>query len=736
MSTILCSVSSSTPLAIPYLILKRLAIACVVCLASLSATGQDKIKMNIDGKEAFTFDSSRIEVLNNEGNLFIGWKAGQFAIPSPDIYSTIGRWNTFLGQEAGSANTTGGQNTFVGSEAGRDVTHGMENTFIGYHAGRVDTAGSYNTMIGAVSGWFNRTGQLNTFVGRASGLSNVAGNGNTFVGGQAGWENTSGNGNTFIGVNAGFANTTDSLSVCIGYRAGESLNRSQALMIDNSATSSPLIYGEFDNDLLRVNGELQVGTAYKFPAIAGSNGQIMRTDGSGQLSWQDDAVDDADANPLNELVDSLKFSFPFLELYEGGMPAQLLDLSTLYEDADADPTNELQSLFTSNDSIIIIDGNKIKIPPALLMKDYDDDTKVELLEGATDSIQFTVDNTMVMEVDVQDGVEVNGPLTTTGIIRSDIRMRVGGSNFGDQLISISNQEINALEWVMSGADVRDLWLQTADWFGDHGDVRIDEGSKLSVGQDQTDPSPTHTITIESQDQQTLRLIGPTSSFGYGGRLNFGDGNRVYLEEPTDDALEIYGQDTISILTSLAGTARVLMNTAKVEISNDLDVGSDMHVSGTLSKASGSFRIDHPLDPENKYLYHSFVESPDMMNIYNGNVSLDQDGKALVTMPEWFVPLNRDFRYQLTAIGAPGPNLHISKPMSGNQFEIAGGAAGMQVSWQVTGIRQDAFANANRIQVEVDKPESERGKYQNPEAFGLPPKADVHPQHPVAAKGNQ
>ena len=75
---------------------------------------------------------------------------------------------------------------------------------------------------------------------------------------------------------------------------------------------------------------------------------------------------------------------------------------------------------------------------------------------------------------------------------------------------------------------------------------------------------------------------------------------------------------------------------------------NVHVSGNLSKGSGSFRIDHPLDPENKYLYHSFVESPDMMNVYNGNVILDEQGEAVVEFPEWFEPLNRDFRYQLAA----------------------------------------------------------------------------------------
>ena len=81
---------------------------------------------------------------------------------------------------------------------------------------------------------------------------------------------------------------------------------------------------------------------------------------------------------------------------------------------------------------------------------------------------------------------------------------------------------------------------------------------------------------------------------------------------------------------------------------------NVNVTGTLSKGMGTFKIDHPVDPENKFLYHSFVESPDMMNIYNGVISFDQNGEAVVTLPEYFEALNRQFRYQLTPIGGFAP----------------------------------------------------------------------------------
>lgn len=140
-------------------------------------------------------------------------------------------------------------------------------------------------------------------------------------------------------------------------------------------------------------------------------------------------------------------------------------------------------------------------------------------------------------------------------------------------------------------------------------------------------------------------------------------------------------------------------------------------TGPLEKPGGAFKIDHPLDPANQYLQHSFVESPDMKNVYDGVAKLNRKGEALVKLPNWFGALNKDFRYLLTAIGKPGPNLYIAKGISDNRFKIAGGNAGMKVSWQVTGIRQDAWANAHRIAVEEKKVKKERGRFLHPELYG-------------------
>lgn len=159
----------------------------------------------------------------------------------------------------------------------------------------------------------------------------------------------------------------------------------------------------------------------------------------------------------------------------------------------------------------------------------------------------------------------------------------------------------------------------------------------------------------------------------------------------------------------------------------------VYVSGTLEKPGGSFKIDHPLDPGNAYLSHSFVESPDMKNIYDGVAVLDANGSADVELPAWFEVLNRDFRYQLTAIGASQPGLFVSRRVSGNRFTIAGGAPRGEVSWQVTGIRHDPWADAHRIRVEEPKEPALRGRLLHPELYGLPPERGIGIASPAPTK---
>ncbi|MCC6358985.1 MAG: hypothetical protein IT450_09590 [Phycisphaerales bacterium] len=171
-------------------------------------------------------------------------------------------------------------------------------------------------------------------------------------------------------------------------------------------------------------------------------------------------------------------------------------------------------------------------------------------------------------------------------------------------------------------------------------------------------------------------------------------------------------------------------------------GYAVYAAGDMG-ASGvkPFRIDHPQDPQNKYLLHYAAESPEVINFYSGNVTLDARGEARVELPAYFASVNKDPRYALTAVGAPMPNLHVAEEISeaalaaGAQaepgdappictFRIAGGVPGAKVSWEVKAVRNDLRMRLHGAPVEPEKADPERGKYQHPEYYGQPPEMGV------------
>jgi len=131
-----------------------------------------------------------------------------------------------------------------------------------------------------LAGLENTIGVGNTFLGGSAGGSNTTGSYNTFLGVSTGGSTTTGNNNTFLGSLAGNSNTTGNGNVFLGYGAGQIETGSNKLYIDNSSTSAPLIYGEFDNNFLTINGNLEV--------VAPNNGLIylsnVTTDNTNKVS--------------------------------------------------------------------------------------------------------------------------------------------------------------------------------------------------------------------------------------------------------------------------------------------------------------------------------------------------------------------------------------------------------------------------------------------------------------------
>jgi hypothetical protein len=243
----------------------------------------------------------------------------------------------------------------------------------------------------------------------------------------------------------------------------------------------------------------------------------------------------------------------------------------------------------------------------------------------------------------------------------------------------------------------------------------------------------------------LGLIGSTP-VGVMGDVSL-EGIAVLATTDNGIAVQAYNSSqhpTLYLLNSGSGDLLFALGSGGfVSIQNN---GSVHATGGFVTGIGPQSRIDHPLDPTGKYLTHASIESSEMLNLYSGNAILGADGSAAVPLPVWFTALNDDFRYQLTPIGGFA-QLYIAEEITGNQFRIAGGRAGMKVSWQVTGVRHDAYAKMHPLAVESDKQGEERGHYLHPDAFGQPlemgitavQRAKLHTQHaakpaPVILKG--
>lgn len=199
----------------------------------------------------------------------------------------------------------------------------------------------------------------------------------------------------------------------------------------------------------------------------------------------------------------------------------------------------------------------------------------------------------------------------------------------------------------------------------------------------------------------------TSGFATGGRIAVFDMHSVSTLADSGvlirSAATASGHSALRVIaastSSLAGVFE-----GDVEVSSDITIGADASIGGTMSATTKLFKIDHPLDPENKYLIHNSIESNERVNIYSGNITTDEDGFATVEFPEYMSALNTDFKYQLTIVDKSFAQAIIWEPMNteNNTFVIKTDMPNIKVSWQMTGTRQDKWALENPLEVEVDK----------------------------------
>jgi len=265
-----------------------------------------------------------------------------------------------------------------------------------------------------------------------------------------------------------------------------------------------------------------------------------------------------------------------------------------------------------------------------------------------------------------------------------------------------------------------------------------KGLRVPVHADMTFTADTTGLSVDSEDQTAHYLqMGEDGSLSLSEQARFNGGIRLgqgeFIEFPNGPPLtkgdfdgvltgktllveDSDGTDYFRVnqngLVALnnSGSDLLFINPAnnEVNITGRLDVseGAFIHgnltVNGSVNANVKSFQIDHPLDPDNRYLRHASVESSEMKDMYDGVAQLDGNGEAWVTFPAWFEALNETFRYQLTSIGAPAPDLFIANEIEQGRFRIAGGPPGVRISWQVTGIRHDTYALNYPLRVETLK----------------------------------
>jgi hypothetical protein len=525
----------------------------------------------------------------------------------------------------------------------------------------LSTAGTNNTFVGESVGLSNTIGSYNTFAGKGAGQQNTEGNYNTFVGQHAGQQNTEGNYNTFLGVAAGLSNISGHQNTFMGHYSGVS----NTVGNHNTFLGLGAGYQNTGGNYNTFVGELAgfSNTTGGNNVFIGHNAGYYETEGSNRL-FIANGSDSADV------------------LIYGQFDSSRVGIGTLAPEAalHVKSTNQYAGLFES-----------------------------EANEESTHVIHA-----------VYTGENPYYPVAVYGKCMPYRESGWGGHFIGGEA-GVVGEVIN--DSLGMGPSMGGCFKALTDYYDmAYGVYAVGDGTWGSYGG-------------VFEGLWGDYSYGIRASAYYGGVESIGVLAEGYVESPYEaDAYGVYADayswesDAYGIYAT-ADEGHDASNSYGIYATDNDGADYAGYFYGLLHATSATasvkaFQIDHPLDPENRYLYHSSVESPDMMNVYNGNVTLDGRGQAWVALPDYFQALNRDFRYQLTCIGGFAP-VYVAQKISGNRFRIAGGNPGLEVSWQVTGIRQDPIAETHRISVEKIKQPENRGKYLNPEAYGQPKSMGIH-----------
>ena len=695
---------------------------------------------------------------------------------SQALYSnTAGGNNTASGFQALSSNTEGWNNTASGAGALGTNTSGSWNTASGFQALSSNTTGNYNTADGYFALYSNSDGSYNTASGydalglNCSGVSSgCAAHYNTALGYYAGVTSTAANANktgannTFIGAYSGPGTPAPlTNATAIGYNALVSASNSLVLggtggyaVNVGIGTTTPAYRldvqgtGNFTGLVTFAGGQTFPGTGTVTSVGSGAGLTGGPITGSGTLSVATGGV-------TNAMLQNSSLTVSAGSGLSGGGAVSLGGSTTLSLNPNVSVTT---GAFSGNNATQIVSVTQNGSGMALLGTNAANGSYGQLGTSVSGGATGVYGSGSYIGVWGNGNPGVYGESSNHGVIG---RNSVSGS-FGRLGTSESGHNMGVYglsgEYGIYGSGSTGVYGSGSNYgvFGSNstnssygllgtsvsGNPTGVYGNGSSYGVEGWNSTYSSygllgtSVTIKSTNYAT-GVYGSGSTFGVygsGGTGVFGSGSS-YGVQGDNSANASTGRLGTSVTIGSTHYATGAFGTGAFGVYGIATSGGagvygtggdyagffvgNVAVVGNLSKASGGFKIDHPLDPGNKYLVHSFVESPDMKNVYDGVAILDAAGEAWVGLPDWFETLNTDFRYQLTSIGAPAPNLYIAEEISANRFKIAGGRPGGKVCWQVTGIRQDAYAKAHRLPVEKDKAEAERGFYLHPELYGQP-----------------
>lgn len=442
----------------------------------------------------------------------------------------------------------------------------------------------------------------------------------------------------------------------------------------------------------------------------------------------------------------------------GTYPNFIINATDNVNDADADPTNELQNLSLSGNTLSISNGNSVTLPSGgtsytagsgisisgNIINNSAPDQLVTLNGSGATTVTGTYPNFTVSSANqtlslsgntlsISNGNSLtlpggggtldqaydfggagagrtitvdNGPVALNVNGANAIGFRSDLNNTGTAIIANSNTISNTFSAIQASTNSNSNLASAI--------VGNSTGLAWAVSGQITATSTAQSAVYGS----SLRTNGGHGVFGIGfngtvGQTNYSQGYGIYGENfdavaPLGNGVGVAGRGYYGVLGEDRYTGSV---------GGAYGVFSNGNFGATGTK---TFIIDHPKDPANKVLRHFSVESNEVLNIYRGNASFDTNGEATIELPHYFSDINRNPTYQLTPVGGPG-NLYVKKKIENGQFVVAGGQAGMEVSWTVTAERNDAYLqqNPHQREVELDKREGQKGKYFMPNLYNQP-----------------